>query len=72
MATCNQDSELTMHVHSGSNVCLVTTEDVLHNVVPHVGAVTGTGKSKAKVTACGDLILLFSLGSRKCKVNITR
>ena len=40
LATCNQASELVMHVDSGSNVCLVTTEDVLHGVVPYMGAVT--------------------------------
>ena len=61
-----------MHVDGGSNVCLVTTSDVLHNVVPHVGAVTGTGEIKAQVTAYGDLILLFAHGSKTFKVTITR
>ena len=51
---------------------LVTTEDALHNVVPHVGAVAGTDEIKAKVTACGNLILLFALGSRSFKATITR
>ena len=72
LVTCNKASELVMHVDSGSNVCLVATADVLHNVVSRVGEVTGTGEIKAKVTACGDLILLFALESRTFKVATTR
>ena len=33
----NKTLELAMHVDDGSNVCLVITEGVLHNVVPHEG-----------------------------------
>ena len=39
LATCNQASELFVCVDGGSNAFLVTTENVLHNVVPRVGAV---------------------------------
>ena len=72
MDACNQASEFVTHVDGVSNVCLVTTSDVMYNVVPYVGAVTGTGEIKAQVTACGDLILLFAQGSRTFKVTITR
>ena len=72
LAACNEASALVMLVDGGSNVFLVTTEDLLHNVVPHVSTVTGTGEIKAKVAAHGALILLFALGSRTFKVMITR
>ena len=52
-----------MRLNGGSNACLVTTEDVLHNVVPQAGVVKGTDQIKAKVTTYGDIILLFALGS---------
>ena len=61
-----------MRIDGGSNVCLVTTDDVPHNMVPHVGSVTGTGEIKAKVTAHGDLILIFALGSWTFQATTTR
>ena len=59
-------------MEGSSNVCLVTTEDVLHNVVPHAGVVKGTDEIKEKVTAYGDFILLFALGSWEFQATITR
>ena len=59
----NKASEMVARADGGSNVCLVTTDDVLHNVVPHACVVKGTGEIKSKVTAYGDLILFFALGS---------
>ena len=44
----------------------------MHDVVPHAGAVTGTGEIKVKISACVNLILLFDLGSWKFQVTINR
>ena len=50
-----------MHSEGSSNVYLVTTQDVLHKAVPHIGTVAGASEIKEKVTAYSDLILLFDL-----------
>ena len=46
LETHDKASELVMRVVGGSNVHLVTTEDILHNVVPHTCAVAGVNGIK--------------------------
>ena len=65
-------TELVVSADGGANVCLVTTEDSLRDVSPCDGEVSGTGATQDKVTVCGDLIVLFTIGSRSHKVAITR
>ena len=43
---------------------LVTTTDVLRDIVPYEGHVTGAEEIKAKVVAYGDLHVLFVIGLR--------
>ena len=50
-----------MRVDGSSNDFLATIVDIFNSVVPHEGAVTGTYEIKAKVTAYGYLIVLFSM-----------
>ena len=61
-----------MHSDTGSNVCLVTTTDLLHNWVKCKGIANGTGGGKAAVTACGELYALFKIDSLEHKIIIER
>ena len=61
MDTHNKASKLVMHLDGGSNVCLVTTYDVLHKVVPHAGEAICTGEINEKSLL---MVISFTLCSR--------
>ena len=50
----------------------MTAHDVLNDVVPHQVDVAVTDEIKAKMTAHGNLIVLFAIGSRAHEVTILR
>ena len=53
-----------MRVDGHSNAFLVTVAASLHNVKEHDEVDNGTGDGKSKVTAVGELRVMFHLSSR--------
>ena len=64
--------KLLKHSDSGSNVCLCTSTDLLHNWTDYVGLVNGTSGRKSKVIAHGELHALFTMENAKYRITIER
>lgn len=62
--------KLLMHSDTGSNLFLVITTSLLHNVINCQGTVNGTGGGKAQVISCRDLHALLTINNVQYKIVI--